>query len=68
MPLGSDETLTADRIANEFHKELYCEGQVWFNMKRRNEDILSNREARVIPASNAIYVVPVPKEEFEYRP
>lgn len=68
MPLGSDETLTADRIANEFHKELYCEGQVWFNMKRRNEDVLSNREARVIPASNAIYVVPVPKEEFEYRP
>lgn len=67
MPLGSDETLTADRIFNEYHKELYCEGQVWFNMKRRNADISSNKEARVIPASDAIYVVPVPKEEFEYR-
>ena len=67
-PLSADETLTTDRIFNEYHKELFGEGQVWFNMKRCNVDIISNAENRTIPASSEIYVVPVPKEEFEYRP
>ena len=67
-PLPDTETLTAERIYNEFHKELFCEGQQWFNMKRLGRDIISNVESRVIPASDNIYVLPIPDEEFEYRP
>lgn len=65
--LRADEDLTADRIFNEFHKELFGEGQQWFNMKRLNKDIQSNMDTKVIPASEDVYVVPVPKEEFDYR-
>ncbi|MDE6377987.1 MAG: RagB/SusD family nutrient uptake outer membrane protein [Duncaniella sp.] len=62
------ETLTLDRIYHEFHKELFCEGQNWFNMKRLRKDFLSNEESRTVLASDDVYVVPVPVDEFEYRP
>ncbi len=67
-PLSNNETLTSERIYNEFRKELFCEGQQWFNMKRLKRDIISNAENRIIPASEDIYVIPIPEEEFEYRP
>lgn len=60
--------LTAEMIYNEFHKETYCLGQHWFNMKRLGRDIQSNLESRIIPGSDEIYVIPIPEEEFEYRP
>lgn len=66
-PLSSEVKLTEERIFNEFHKELFCEGQVWFNMKRRNMDITSNAELRTIPASDDYYVIPIPEDEFNYR-
>jgi len=66
--LTTDKTLTAERIYNEYRKEMFCEGQQWFNMKRLNRDINSNYETRVIPANDDIYVLPIPDEEFEYRP
>lgn len=65
--LAPDQTLTAERIYNEYRKELFCEGQQWFNMKRLNRDITSNYETRVITANDDIYVLPIPDEEFEYR-
>lgn len=37
-------------------------------MKRLKRDIISNAENRIIPASEDIYVIPIPEEEFEYRP
>lgn len=67
-PLRPDQTLTAERIFNEYRKEMFCEGQHWFNMKRINADITSNYESRVIPGNDEIYVLPIPEEEFEYRP
>ena len=69
-PLSAErgETLTLDRIYHEFHKELFGEGQQWFNMKRLNKDFKSNAESRDIIGSDKIYVVPVPEGEFEYRP
>ena len=67
-PLMSGQTLTSERIFNEYHKEMFCEGQHWFNMKRLNRDILSNAESRTIPANDDIYVLPIPEEEMEYRP
>ena len=66
-PLRSDQTLTLDRIYNEYHKELYCEGQMWYNMKRLNKDIVSNAETKTIPGSDKVYVIPIPEEEYEYR-
>lgn len=65
--LRDDQPLTAERIYNEYHKELFGEGQQWFNMKRLKRDIVSNKEARVIPASDAVYVLPIPQQEFDYR-
>ena len=61
------ETLTKEMIFNEYRKELFGEGQTWFNMKRLNRDIQSNAELRIIPASESVYVIPIPEEEFEYR-
>lgn len=66
-PLRTDQTLTHQRIANEYRKEMFGEGQTWYNMKRLKQDIVSNAEARTIPASDALYVLPIPEEEFEYR-
>lgn len=66
-PLASSTTLTDEMIYHEYHKELFGEGQVWFNMKRLNKDIISNVETRVLPASNDLYVIPIPQEEYSYR-
>lgn len=67
-PLSSrGVTLTKDIIYNEYRKELFGEAQTWYNMKRLNKDIQSNAELRVIPASDKIYVIPIPEEEYEYR-
>lgn len=65
--LTSDTKLTKDMIFNEYHKEMYGEGQVWYNMKRLNKDITSNLDTRTIPASESIYVVPIPQDELDYR-
>lgn len=65
--LLDDEPLTHDIIFDEYHKEMYCEGQVWYNMKRRNMDIPSNIDARTVPASQSIYVLPIPEDEYTYR-
>lgn len=65
--LIATQTLTKERIYNEYRKELFGEGQQWFNMKRLNRDIVSNVESRTIPATDAIYVLPISDEEFEYR-
>lgn len=67
-PLREDDRLTAERIFNEFRKELFCEGQHWFNMKRINADIISNFESKTIAGSEAVYVLPIPQEEMDYRP
>ena len=66
-PLTDNVTLTKDMIFNEYHKEMYGEGQVWFNMKRLNKDVESNISNRTVPASENIYVVPIPQTEYDYR-
>jgi hypothetical protein len=62
-----DVTLTEDIIYNEYHKEMFGEGQTWYNMKRLNKDIVSNYESRTIPANDDIYVLPIPQDEYDYR-
>lgn len=65
--LTADQQLTKERIFNEYHKEMFGEGQVWYNMKRLGKDITSNAENKVIPANDDVYVVPIPQDEFDYR-
>ncbi len=65
--LTAEQTLTADMIYNEYHKELFGEGQVWYNMKRLNKDIQSNARSLTLPASDNIYVLPIPDDEYQYR-
>ncbi|MGN0021848.1 MAG: RagB/SusD family nutrient uptake outer membrane protein [Sphingobacterium hotanense] len=58
--------LTQERIDAERYKEFIGEGQTFFNMKRRNLDIMSTINVK-IPASNAIYVWPIPDAEKEFN-
>jgi hypothetical protein len=58
---------TIDLIYNERHKEFFGEGHRWFEMKKRNSDIISNSDLKTIPAADKIYVLPIPVEEFDYR-
>lgn len=60
------ETLTLERITEERYKEFIGEGQTFFNMKRLNLSI-DTTTGGTLPASNAVYVPDIPKEEFEYR-
>lgn len=58
--------LTVNMITDDRYKEFIGEGQTFFNMKRLNLNI-TDPLMKVIPASKAIYVVPIPKIEFDYR-
>ena len=59
--------LTKENIYNEYCKELFGEGQIWYNMNRLKKDIVCNSLNRVLPASDTYYVVPIPDSEYEYR-
>ena len=61
------KTLTHDIIFDEYRKETFGQGQTWDAMKRRSRDVTCNCESRIVPGSNAIYVVPIPTDENEYR-
>lgn len=56
-----------DLLYNERHKELYGEGQRWFDMKKLDMEITSNEQKEVFPASDKMYVFPIPEGEFEFR-
>ncbi|TXH23009.1 MAG: RagB/SusD family nutrient uptake outer membrane protein [Chitinophagaceae bacterium] len=58
--------LTVDLISEDRYKEFIGEGQSFFNMKRLNSNII-NTALQTVPASKAIYVLPIPKNEFDYR-
>ena len=60
-------TLTKEMIYNEYRKEMFCEGQIWFNMKRLHKNIVNSNNGNTIPASDKVYVLPIPEEEFEFR-
>jgi len=61
---------TAAAIVSEVNadrrRELVGEGQQFFNMKRQNLPITTLRGAQVAP-TDAVYVVPIPDIEFDYR-
>lgn len=58
--------LTLERITNERYKEFIGEGQTFFNMKRLNSAI-KNTDDIIIPATNQVYVWPIPVAEKEFN-
>ncbi len=59
--------LTVSVITAERNREFIGEGQIFFNMKRLNLQILSVDSKQTFQPSKDIYVVPVPDIEFDYR-
>lgn len=56
-----------DFVYNERHKEFFGEGRRWLDMKKRHAPIPSNVSSEILPPSDALYVLPIPIEEYEYR-
>ncbi len=52
-------------LLKEYSKEMYAEGQVFYQYKRLNRNIVSQTNV-IYPASPAIYVVPLPDNEIEF--
>jgi hypothetical protein len=61
---GSQEQLL-DELVKEARKEFYGEGQIFYMYKRLNRN-MKGLDGSVIPASNDIYVLPMPDEEIEF--
>ena len=60
-------TLTLEKVIQERRKEFICEGQYFFTQKRYNQSIYEPKSGKLYPASNDIYVFPLPENETEYR-
>ena len=60
-------SLTLEKVIQERRKELICEGQYFFTQKRYNQSIYEPKSGKLYPASNDIYVFPLPENETEYR-
>jgi len=61
---GSKEKLL-DELVKEARKEFYGEGQAFYMFKRLNRNIKA-LDGSVIPATNDIYVLPMPDAEVEF--
>lgn len=61
---GSQEEML-DELLKEARKEFYGEGQIFYMFKRLNRN-MNAIDGSVIPASNDVYVLPMPDEEIEF--
>jgi hypothetical protein len=52
-------------LIKEARKEWYAEGQIFFMYKRLNRNIVG-QSGNLIPASDKIFVLPLPDDEIEY--
>ncbi len=66
-PLEEGRALTIDLINLDRFKEYFGEGQTYLNNKRLNLPVLSADGKTEYPASNDIYVLPVPDAEYANR-
>lgn len=65
--LPADAELTQDLLDLEFFKEYFGEGQQFFRYKRLSQPIPSHDAKTVYPASDKIYVLPIPNSEYANR-
>lgn len=54
-----------NELLKEYRKEFYAEGQVFYAFKRLNKDIIGQNNNRY-PASDGIFVLPLPEDEIEF--
>lgn len=66
LPATIDKNTFMTRLVAECRKEYYGESQIFFMHKRLNRDII-NTNGMVYPASNTIFVFPIPLDEQAYR-
>ena len=64
LPNGLDATTVQNEIFKEYQKEFYAEGQLFYYYKRLN---LPQIRFTTIPASDNIYILPLPDDERLYR-
>lgn len=62
---ASNEEDFLSKLINEFRKETYAEGQLFYMYKRLHHAIVGQSGA-IIPASNDIFVLPLPDDEIVY--
>lgn len=65
--LPADAELTQDLLDLEFFKEYFGEGQQFFRYKRLSQPIPSHDAKTTYPASDKIYVLPIPNSEYANR-
>lgn len=64
LPSGLDATAIQQELHKEYQKEFYAEGQLFYYYKRLNSPSIRFSS---IPASERVYVLPLPDAELQYR-
>lgn len=64
LSVGSRDEFIRELI-NEARKEFYAEGQIFYMYKRLNKNI-TGPGGTSVPATNAIFVLPLPNDEIEF--
>lgn len=62
---GNDKNLFISELVKESRKEFFAEGQLFYLFKRLNKSI-NTINGTNIPASNKIFVLPIPDAELQY--
>ncbi|TDQ07125.1 RagB/SusD family nutrient uptake outer membrane protein [Pedobacter metabolipauper] len=66
LPADIDKSTFINKLVAECRKEFYGESQIFFMNKRLNKEII-NTNGLVYPATNSIFVFPIPLDEQAYR-
>jgi hypothetical protein len=66
LPKNITKTEFMTKLVGEARKELYGESQIFFMHKRLNRDVI-NANGLIYPATNGIFVSPIPVDEQAYR-
>jgi hypothetical protein len=66
LPITLGKTAFTNELVKEYRKETYGESQVFFTYKRLNLDLIAS-SGQIYPASNNIFVFPVPDDELAYN-
>ena len=66
LPLSLSKTAFINALVKECRKEFYGESQIFFMYKRLNLDIVA-ASGQLYPASDNIFVFPVPEDELTYN-
>jgi len=66
LPTNLPKTSFTTELVKEYRKETYGESQVFFTYKRLNLDLIAS-SGQIYPASNNIFVFPLPDDELAYN-